>query len=79
MRQDMDNHAPFTLPFPMGDMVGLKGEIRNEMSENEISKVIVDAAIEVHRTLGEPGILEAVYEEALAFELEFGQVEKVPG
>ena len=40
------------------------------MSENEISKVIVDAAIEVHRTLGGPGLLEAVYEEALAFELE---------
>jgi hypothetical protein len=32
------------------------------MTENEISKVIVDAAIEVHRTLGGPGLLEAVYE-----------------
>jgi GxxExxY protein len=40
------------------------------MTENEIAKVIVDAAIEVHRTLGGPGLLEAVYEEALAFELE---------
>jgi GxxExxY protein len=40
------------------------------MNENEISKVIVDAAIDVHRTLGGPGLLEAVYEEALAFELE---------
>ncbi len=40
------------------------------MTENEISKVVVEAAIEVHRTLGGPGLLEAVYEEALAFELE---------
>ena len=37
--------------------------------ENEISKVIVDAAIEVHRTLGGPGSLEDIYEEALAEEL----------
>jgi GxxExxY protein len=40
------------------------------MTENEIAKIIVEAAIEVHRTLGGPGLLEAVYEEALAFELE---------
>ncbi len=35
------------------------------MTENEIAKVIVEAAIEVHRTLGGPGLLESVYEEAL--------------
>jgi GxxExxY protein len=40
------------------------------MSENEIATVVVDSAIEVHRTLGGPGLLEAVYEEALAFELD---------
>lgn len=40
------------------------------MTENDISKVIVDAAIEVHRTLGGPGLIESVYEEALKFELE---------
>jgi GxxExxY protein len=40
------------------------------MTENEIAKVIVEAAIEVHRTLGGPGLLEAIYEEALSFELE---------
>ncbi len=39
------------------------------MDENEISKVIVDAAIEVHRTLGGPGLLEGVYQEAEAWEL----------
>ena len=40
------------------------------MTEDEISKYIVDAAIEVHRTLGGPGLLEGVYEEALVFELQ---------
>jgi len=40
------------------------------MDENELSRVIVQAAIEVHRTLGGPGLLESVYEEALAWELE---------
>ncbi len=39
------------------------------MTENEISKVIVDAAIEVHRELGGPGLLESVYEEAMVEEL----------
>ena len=40
------------------------------MTENEVAKVIVEAAIEVHRTLGGPGLLEAIYEEALSFEIE---------
>jgi GxxExxY protein len=38
------------------------------MTENEIGTIIVDAAIEVHRVLG-PGLLESVYEAALAYEL----------
>ncbi len=40
------------------------------LSENEISRHIVETAIEVHRTLGGPGLLESVYEEALVWELE---------
>ncbi len=40
------------------------------VTENEISRVVVDAAIEVHRTLGGPGLLESVYEEAFVYELE---------
>ena len=39
------------------------------MNENDISKIVLLAAIEVHRTLGGPGLLESVYEEALAWEL----------
>lgn len=39
------------------------------MHENEISKLVLNASIEVHRTLGGPGLLESVYEEALAWEL----------
>ena len=39
------------------------------MSENEIGQIIVDAAVEVHRELGGPGLLESVYEEALVEEL----------
>ncbi len=40
------------------------------MTENEISKHIVECAIEVHRTLGGPGLLESVYVEPLCWEME---------
>lgn len=39
------------------------------MTNNEISTIIIGAAIEVHRTLG-PGLLESAYEECLFYELE---------
>ena len=42
------------------------------MSTDEINRLsgsIIDAAIEVHRELGGPGLLESVYEEALVEEL----------
>lgn len=39
------------------------------MTENELSKIIVDSAIEVHRTLGGAGLLEGVYKESLFWEL----------
>ena len=39
------------------------------MEENDISKEVLDAAITVHRTLGGPGLLESVYQDALAYEL----------
>lgn len=39
------------------------------MEINEITKNIIGAAIEVHRTLG-PGLLESTYEACLFYELE---------
>lgn len=39
------------------------------MTENEIGTIIIESAIAVHRELG-PGLLETVYEIALAHELE---------
>jgi GxxExxY protein len=38
------------------------------MTENEISKLILDCAFKVHSTLGS-GLLEKVYRECLAYEL----------
>ena len=38
------------------------------MTENDISAVVLDSAMVVHRTLG-PGLLESVYSKALALEL----------
>ncbi len=38
------------------------------MNENELSKLVIDASIKVHRKLG-PGLLESAYEECLAYEL----------
>ncbi len=38
------------------------------MTENEIAKVIVDVAFQIHKRLG-PGLLESVYEIVLAYEL----------
>lgn len=37
--------------------------------ENEISYKIIGAAIEVHRILGGPGLLESIYESSLCHEL----------
>lgn len=39
------------------------------MTENEISKIILDSAIQVHRALG-PGLLESAYQKCLAYELQ---------
>ena len=38
------------------------------MTENEISKVVFDAALKIHKALG-PGLLENAYEECLYYEL----------
>ena len=38
------------------------------MTENEISKIIFNCALKVHKTLG-PGLLESSYEECMYYEL----------
>lgn len=38
------------------------------ISENEISKIVLDCALKVHKNLG-PGLLESAYEECLFYEL----------
>ena len=38
------------------------------MTENEVAKIIVDTAFQIHKRLG-PGLLESVYEVILAHEL----------
>ena len=39
------------------------------MTENELSKIIVDIAFQIHTKLG-PGLLESVYEEIMHYELQ---------
>jgi GxxExxY protein len=58
-----------TLNLPLSLSVRSFTNLRHAMRENEISKIIVEAAIEVHRELGGPGLLEDVYEEAMEEEL----------
>jgi GxxExxY protein len=43
------------------------------MHENEISRLVIGAAIEVHREL-EPGLLELAYEECLAHEFQLRDI-----
>ena len=38
------------------------------MTENEIATVVIGAAIKIHKRFG-PGLLESVYERALAYDL----------
>ncbi|MEQ8881563.1 MAG: GxxExxY protein, partial [Cyclobacteriaceae bacterium] len=39
------------------------------MHENEISSIIVNTSLKIHRELG-PGLFESVYEEILTYELQ---------
>lgn len=45
-----------------------------EKMENTLSEQILDAAIEVHRSLGGPGLLESLYEDALFHELKLRNI-----
>jgi hypothetical protein len=55
-RKDVETQRLF-----LGSSLRLCVKLGGSMTENEISKHIVECAIEVHRTLGGPGLLEDVY------------------
>lgn len=47
----------------------MEGREESGKIENLLSQKVLEAAIEVHRTLGGPGLLESLYEDALFHEL----------
>ncbi|GJM33480.1 MAG: hypothetical protein DHS20C18_24810 [Saprospiraceae bacterium] len=47
------------------------------MKTNEITKIVIGKAIEVHRELG-PGLLESTYAECLCYELEETDLTFIP-
>lgn len=49
-------------------MNAIESEGSQGYTENQLSKIIFDCALRVHRTLG-PGLLESSYEECLFYEL----------
>ena len=55
----------------MADSTRRREDPKAKKMENELSHKIIGAAIEVHRTLGGPGLLESIYEAALCHELTF--------
>ncbi|SMO81036.1 GxxExxY protein [Chryseobacterium rhizoplanae] len=46
----------------------MKKNIKMDISENDISKIVYEAGYTVHKSLG-PGLLESAYEECLFYEL----------
>lgn len=42
--------------------------MKHLMNENELSRLVVESCLKIHRKLG-PGLLESVYEEVLCYEL----------
>lgn len=63
-------------PFSSINNFNAESQRRNdaEKIENQLSELIVDAAIEVHRTLGGPGLLESLCEDALYQELKIRNI-----
>ena len=57
-----------------GDRETRRRGVDESLIENKISASVIDAAIEVHRILGGPGLLESIYEDALAHELELRNI-----
>src|SRR4029079_4963950 len=47
----------------------------SHITGNDLTSLIINAAIEVHKELGGPGLLEDIYEEALCHELQLRGLE----
>jgi GxxExxY protein len=45
-----------------------------QMEDQQLTDAVLAAALEVHRTIGGPGLLESVYDAALAHELELRDI-----
>ena len=50
------------------DLAGVRNQRLSPSNINELTRVVIGAAIKIHRRLG-PGVLESAYEACLAYEL----------
>jgi len=64
----MQFHQRLGAEMGMDSRKGAKTPRRNPMRENEVAKVVVDVAYQIHKRLG-PGLLESVYEAVMLHEL----------
>lgn len=65
----MKSFVNFVVKMNCLNIINLNFKNTNNMNENEISKVIFDSGLKVHRQLG-AGLLESAYEECLYYELQ---------
>lgn len=56
-----------------GDTEGTEGTEKTATAQDELTRTVIGAAIEVHRVLG-PGLMESIYQAALACELREGDL-----
>ncbi|MCL2709338.1 MAG: GxxExxY protein [Planctomycetaceae bacterium] len=68
--------AHFAKVFALKNLNAKNAKIHTEgakdegiMTENELSSIVINAGLKVHKTLG-PGLLESAYEECLYYELQ---------
>lgn len=65
----MKSFVSFVVKMNSLNIINLNLKNTNNMNENDVSRIIFDAGLKVHRQLG-AGLLESAYEECLYFELQ---------